>query len=74
MGRFLFLFSNSLIRSFVNSLFLHSGVLFLSFCHDSSRGLCAVAYLRIGRSRRDRAPCLTARHAKGEANRNYRYE
>lgn len=61
---FLFLFSNSLIRSFVNSLFLNSGILFLSLCHDSSRGLCAVAYLRIGRSRADGAPCLTTRHSQ----------
>ena len=69
-----FLSSNSLTRSFVNSLFLNSGVLFLSFRHDSSCGLCAVAYLRVGRSRADRAPCLTARHAHRHADHRYQYK
>jgi hypothetical protein len=66
-----FLSSNSLTRSFVNSSFLNSGVLFLSFCHDCGRGLCAVSRLRIGRSRADRAPSLTARHAHCHADHRY---
>ena len=69
-----FLSSNSLTRSFVNSLFLNSGVLFLSFCHDSSRHFGRVACLRIGRSRADRAPCLTARHAHCHADHRYQYK
>ena len=44
-------------------IFLHSLVLFHRFCGDGSRGLCAVSRLRIGSSRADRAPSLTARHA-----------
>ena len=66
-----FLSSNSLTRSFVNSLFLNSGIFFLSFCHDCGRGLCAVAYLRVGRSRADRAPCLTTRQTYAHANSDY---
>ena len=45
-------------------LFLHSGILFLSFCHDRSRGLCAVSRLRVRRSRADRAPCFARGHAQ----------
>ena len=45
-------------------LFLHSGVLFLSFCHDGSRGLCAVSRLRIGRSRADGSPSFARGHAQ----------
>ena len=66
--------ANSLTRSFVNSLFLNSGVLFLCFCHDSSRHFGRVACLRIGRSRADRAPCLTARHAHCHADHRYQYK
>ena len=55
-------------------LLFNSGIFFLSFRHDRSRGLCAVAYLRIGRSRADRAPCLTARHAHCHADHRYQYK
>ena len=53
-------------------LFLQSGVLFHRFRGDGRRGLCAVAYLRVGRARADRAPCLTARHA--HADHRYQYK
>ena len=52
-------------------LLFNSGIFFLSFCYDSSRGLCAVSRLRIGRSRADRAPCLTTRQTYAHANSDY---
>ena len=66
-----FLSSNSLTRSFVNSLFLHSLIFLYCLRGNRSCGLCAVAYLRIGRSRADRAPCLTAGHAHCHADHRY---
>lgn len=71
---FLFLSSYSLIRSFINSLFLHALIFLHGLRGDCSCGLRAVAYLRVGRSRADRAPSLTARHAHCHAGHRYQYE
>lgn len=73
-GHFLFLSSYSLIRSFINSLFLHALIFLHGLRGDCGRGLCAVSRLRIGRSRADRAPCLTTRHAHSQADHRYQYK
>ena len=55
----------------LDRLFLHAGVLLYCLRGNRSRGLCAVSRLRIGRSRADRAPCLTTRQTYAHANSDY---
>ena len=57
---------------FVLSASLLDALIFL-YClrGNRSRGLCAVSRLRIRRSRADRAPSLTARHAHCHADHRY---
>ena len=54
--------------------FLYSLIFLDRLGGDGRCVLGGVTRLRIGRSRADRAPCFARGHAKGEANRNYRYE
>ena len=64
-----------MVAATFRGLFLpHTLVLLDGLGGDGCGVLGGVRDLRIGRSRRDRAPSLAARHSKGEANRNYRYE
>lgn len=49
-------------------LFLHSRVFLDRLGRDSGRGLRAVANLRVGRARADRAPSLAAGHTHAHAN------
>ena len=63
--------------SFVHrtSLLLPNALVLLDRLRGDGRGvLGGVRDLRIGRRGGDRAPSFAARHSKGEANRNYRYE
>ena len=53
------------------SSFLHSLIFLYCLRGNRSRGLCAVSRLRIGRSRTDRAPCLTTRQTYAHANSDY---
>ena len=60
--------------TFRGLLLPHSLVLLYGLGGDRRCVLGGVRYLRVRRSSGDRAPSLTARHSKDEANRNYRYE
>ena len=60
--------------TFRGLLLPHTLVLLHGLRGDRRCVLGGVRDLRIGRRSRDRAPSLAARHSKGEANRNYRYE
>ena len=48
-------------------ILLHALILLDRLGRDSGRGLCAIAYLRVGRGRADRAPCLATGHADRDA-------
>ena len=61
-------------NSLLFSLFLHALVLLDGLGGDGRCVLGAIRYLRIRRRGGDRAPRFARGHAKGEANRNYRYE
>ena len=50
--------------------FLHSLVFFHGFATNRSSRLRAVAYLRVGRGRADRAPRFAARHARTHRHAN----
>ena len=71
MGRF---FSNLYPPCIGGLLFLDALVLLDGLGGDGGCGLGAVSRLCVRCGGGDRAPCFARGHAKGEANRNYRYE
>ena len=52
-------------------IFLHALILFHGLRGDSGRGFRAVAYLRVGRARADRAPSLAAGQTHSHTNSDY---